>query len=108
MIDDRLKSVKVNNEIDLCEVIARKQSQADQIRHKIEASMQYARVSYFLRWQEPGLFARIFKGDRTTVVFCVNSAQLEDAMQVLADLELTDQEIRLLGTKSRNRYVYAK
>ena len=48
-IENEMTKVKVNNEIDLCEVSNEK------IRRKIEAALQYARVSYFLRWQEQWL-----------------------------------------------------
>mgnify|MGYP003300243636 CR=1 FL=1 len=58
-IENEMTKVKVNNEIDLCEVSSEK------VRRKIEAALQYARVSYFLRWQEPGFFARLFLHERT-------------------------------------------
>lgn len=40
-IENEMTKVKVNNEIDLCEVSSEK------VRRKIEAALQYARVSYF-------------------------------------------------------------
>ena len=106
-IDNMMTRVKVNNEIDLCEIVPKKLKQAEEIRHRIEAALQYARVSYFLRWQEPGILAKIFLKERPKLVFCINSAQLDDAMQVFEELALTDQEVRMIKEKSRNKYVYA-
>ncbi len=106
-IDNMMTRVKVNNEIDLCEILPKKLKQAEEIRHRIEAELQRARVSYFLRWQEPGFFARLFFKERPKLVFCINSAQLDDAMEVLDELNLTDQEVRLIKEKSKNKYVYA-
>lgn len=99
-IENQMTRVKVNNEIDLCEVANEK------VRRKLEGALQYARVSYFLRWQEPGFFAKLFFHERTKLIFCVNAAQLEDAVAVCEDLELTDKEIRYIGEKSHNKYYF--
>ena len=107
-IDNMMTRVKVNNEIDLCELVGGKKKNIDVTRHKIEAALQYARVSYFLRWQEPGFFSRLFKGEKTRLVFCINSAQLEDAMRVFDELQLAEDEVRFLGGKSKNKYMYAE
>ncbi|MBR4208173.1 MAG: hypothetical protein K5987_06105 [Lachnospiraceae bacterium] len=107
-IDNMMTRVKVNNEIDLCEVRGGKKRNVGAVRHKIEAALQYARISYFLRWQEPGFFARIFAGERTKLIFCINSAQLEDAMKVLEGLDISADDVKLLGGKSKNKYVYAE
>ncbi len=108
MIDNMMTRVKVNNEIDLCEVVPGKSRRMEEIRHRIEAALQYARVSYFLRWQEPGFFAKVFLRERPKLVFCINSAQLDDALDVFDELQLTDQEVRMLGGKSKNKYIYAE
>ncbi len=42
-IDNMMTRVKVNNEIDLCEIVPKKLKQAEEIRHRIEAALQYAR-----------------------------------------------------------------
>ncbi|MCR5250436.1 MAG: hypothetical protein K6E50_07510 [Lachnospiraceae bacterium] len=107
MIDNMMTKVQVNNEIDLCEVVPGKSKRMEEIRHRIEAALQYARISYFLRWQEPGLFARIFLREKPRLVFCINAAQQEDALQVFEELQLTESEVRMLGVKSKNKYIYA-
>ena len=101
-IENPMTRVKVNNEIDLCEV------QSEDIRHKIEIALQGARVSYFLRWQEPGIFAKIFAGKKTKIIFCINEAQLEEAGIALEKLTLQEQDYTMLKRKSRNVYYYAK
>jgi len=100
IIENEMTKVKVNNEIDLCEVSSEK------VKKKLEAALQYARVSYFLRWQEPGFFAKHFLHEKTRLIFCVNAAQLDDALQVFDDLQLSEKEVKILGNKSNNRYVY--
>jgi hypothetical protein len=50
----------------------------------------------------------VFTGAGTRLIFCINSAQYEDAMKVLADLNLAEGEVKLLGGKSKNKYVYAE
>ena len=90
MIDNMMTRVKVNNEIDLCEIIAPKARKVEEIRHRIEAALQYARVSYFLRWQEPNFFARVFMREHPKLIF--------------EELQLTEQDVRMLGNKSKNKY----
>ena len=71
MIDNMMTHVKVNNEIDLCEI------KSEKARKKVETAMQYAQISYFLRWQEPGFLEKLLFHKSTKVVMCVNRAQLE-------------------------------
>ncbi|MBQ9866851.1 MAG: hypothetical protein IJM34_07505 [Lachnospiraceae bacterium] len=104
MVDNMMTRVKVNNEIDLCEIIAPKARKVEEIRHRIEAALQYARVSYFLRWQEPNFFARVFMREHPRLIFCINSAQMDDAMAVFEELQLTEQDVKMLGNKSKNKY----
>ena len=99
-IENEMTKVKVNNEIDLCEVSNEK------IRRKIEAALQYARVSYFLRWQEPGFFGKHFLHEKTRLIICINAAQVDDALRVFNDLNLSEKDVHMLGNKSHNRYLY--
>ena len=105
-IDNMMTRVKVNNEIDLCEIVPGKNKRVADIRHRIESKLQYARVSYFIRWQEPGFFKKIFTHERARTVFCINAAQLDDALRALDELGLTESEIRMLGEKSKNQNIY--
>lgn len=93
-VENMMTKVRVNNEIDLCEVSSEK------VRKKIEAALQYARVSYFLRWQEPSFLRKIFLHEKTRLIFCINSAQVDDALRVFDELEFSEKEVRILGVKS--------
>lgn len=101
-IENQMTRVRVNNEIDLCEVASEK------VRRKIEAALQYARISYFLRWQEPGFIGKHFLHERTRLIFCVNQSQVDDALKVFDELNLSEKEVRIIGVKSKNRYVFDK
>lgn len=106
MIENMMTHIKVNNEVDLCEIIAGNDKRRNVVRHKIEAALQYARISYFLRWQDPAFFKRLFLKEKTRLVICVNEAQMEDALQVIDGLQLTEKDVLISGKKSNNRYLY--
>lgn len=97
-MENELSKVKVNNELDFCSVIDREKKTV------LEKAFMKARVSYFLRWEKPGFFARVFAGEKDCVVFCINSAQLETADEVIKSLgEEFEKNIKMLKTKSNNR-----
>lgn len=106
MIENMMTHIKVNNEVDLCEIIAGNDKRRNQVRHKIEAALQYARVSYFLRWQEPIFLKKLLFHEKPKLIICVNAAQMEDALQVIDALQLTEKDVLLSGKKSSNRYIY--
>ena len=62
-----------------------------------------ARVSYFLRWEKPGFFARLFTSAKTRIVFCINSAQIEIAESVVSELTDYEKDIKMLQGKSNNK-----
>lgn len=99
-IENQMTKVLVNNEIDLCEVASEK------VRRKIEGALQYARISYFLRWQEPSIFGKLFFKEKTRLIFCINEAQMDDALRVFDELNLSEKEVHILGVKSKNKYFY--
>jgi hypothetical protein len=68
----------------------------------LERAFLKARVSYFLRWEKPTLFEKIFKGEKTRIVFCINSAQLTTAEEVLGGLEDMEGKVRIIKSKSHN------
>ncbi|MBP5223392.1 MAG: hypothetical protein J6Z35_09575 [Lachnospiraceae bacterium] len=104
MADSRGTKMKVNNEIDLCEIVAEKAKKVEEIRHRISAALQKSRISYFIRWQEPGLVGKLVFREKARPVFCVNAAQLEDALRICEELRLTNQDVHILGEKSKNKY----
>lgn len=106
MIENMMTHIKVNNEVDLCEIIAGNDKRRNLVRHKIEAALQYGRISYFLRWQEPLFLKKLLFKEKPRLIICVNAAQMEDALKVIDGLQLTEKDVRLSGEKSNNRYVY--
>ncbi|MDE6913350.1 MAG: hypothetical protein K2P35_06610 [Lachnospiraceae bacterium] len=96
-MENEYSKVKVNNEIDFCSV-----TDAD-VKVVIEKAFMKARVSYFLRWEKPGLLSKIFGGRKQDIVFCINSAQLEVAEEVLGELGDIESSIKMLRTKSNNK-----
>ena len=96
-MENEYSKVKVNNEIDFCSV-----TDAD-VKVVIEKAFMNARVSYFLRWEKPGLLSKIFGGRKPDIVFCINSAQLEVAEEVLGELGDIESSIKMLRTKSNNK-----
>lgn len=99
-VDNPMTKVKRNSEMDLCQV------KNGKIRRKLEAALQYGRVSYFLRWQEPNFFQKVFLKKRTKLIFCVNEAQLSQAKAVIEDLDFAEGDIKMIEQKSKNKYIF--
>lgn len=96
MLENEYSKVKVNNEMDFCSVTD------PDVKAVLEKAFMKARVSYFLRWEKPGFFSRVFAGGKTRIVFCINSAQLEIADRVLQDLGDIEGDIKMIRTRSNN------
>lgn len=96
-MENEYSKVKVNNEIDFCSVTD------TNVKAVLEKAFMKARVSYFLRWEKPGVFAKLFAGGKPNIVFCINSAQVETADEVLKELGDMGSSIKMLRTKSNNR-----
>lgn len=96
-MENEYSKVRVNNEIDFCSVTE------PEVKTALEKAFRKARVSYFLRWENPGLFQRIFTKAKTRIVFCINTAQLSTAEEVLSGLSNMQDKIKLLKTKSNNK-----
>lgn len=94
-VENEYSKVKVNNEMDFCSV-----TDTD-IKVALEKAFMKARVSYFLRWEKPGFFAKLFRGAKQSIVFCINSAQLETAEEVIKGLG--DVDVKMIRTKSNNK-----
>lgn len=95
-MENEYSKVKVNNEIDFCSVTEQK------VKATLEKAFMKARVSYFLRWEKPGFWSQIFGGGKDRIVFCINSAQLETADEVLKELGDIEGNVKMLRTKSNN------
>ncbi len=79
-------TLKVNNEIELCEV-------ADMnCKHQIEKELLKKRISYFVKWNK----ASILRRKPETCVFCVNNN----------DRELAADSIRALGKDVESKVTF--
>lgn len=96
-VENEYSKVKVNNEMDFCSVTD------TNLKVVLEKAFMKARVSYFLRWEKPGFFAKIFRGAKPSVVFCINSAQAETAEEVIRSLGEAESSVKMIRTKSNNK-----
>ncbi len=97
MVENEYSKVKVNNEMDFCSV-----TDMD-VKTALEKAFMKARVSYFLRWEKPGIFSKVFGGAKPRIVFCINSAQIETAEEVMKELGDMESDIKMIRTKSNNK-----
>lgn len=97
IVENEYSKVKVNNEMDFCSVTD------TNVKTTLEKAFMKARVSYFLRWEKPGMFFRMFGGSKPSIVFCINSAQLDVAEEVLKNLGDIEANVKMLRTKSNNK-----
>ena len=97
MVENKFSKVKVNNELDFCSV------PDTELKVALEKAFMKARVSYFLRWEKPGFFSKVFGGAKTQVVFCINSAQTEAAENVIKSLGESESDVKMILTKSNNK-----
>lgn len=97
IMETELSKVRVDNEMDYCSV------SNEEIKTKLEKAFLKERVSYFLRWETPGFLARLFKGEKERVVFCINSSQFETAEGVIKGLGEDSGQIRMIQKKSKNK-----
>ncbi len=96
-MENEYSKVKVNNEMDFCSVTD------TEVKTVLEKAFMKARVSYFLRWEKPGLFSKMFSGSKPGIVFCINSAQIDTAEEVLKSLGDIESSVKMLRTKSNNK-----
>lgn len=89
--------VKVNNEIELCEVGDPECKQA------IERELLQNRISYFIRWNKGGIFRLGRK--KGYCIFCVNDNAAAEAEAVINTLcEQQGFRVRFLLRKTKNKY----
>lgn len=89
-------SLKVNNEIELCEI-----SNPD-CKHLIEKALLSERISYYIRWAKPSIFRR----NKNTCIICVNDSSRELAENVVrAVCDEKGYSVKFLMKKSQNQYL---
>lgn len=100
MVENEYNRGKVDNEIDLCAVTD------IETKNILEKAFLADRVSFFVRWDTPGFWAKIFSGAKPKIVFCVNSEQLMTAEEALEKVGLKADQIEIIKKKSRNKQGY--
>lgn len=100
MVENEYNRGKVDNEYDFCAITDM------EVKIQIEKLFMRKRVSYFLRWDKPNIFARLFSGAQEKIIFCINSMDIERAEEALKELDYTENEIKLIKAKSNNKQGY--
>ncbi len=89
-------TMKVNNEIELCEV-------SDlNCKQLIERELLKNRISYYIRWPKTSLLNR----RKNVCIICINDAVREDAEQIVRALcDEVGFHVKFLMKKSSNDYL---
>lgn len=88
--------LKVNNEIEICEVVDLS------CKAQIERVLLQHRISYYIRWIHPKLFSK----RRETCIFCVNDMQRDMAESLIRSLDdHIEEKVHFLMRKSENSFL---
>lgn len=88
-------SVKVNNEIELCEV------SDPECKKRIEKELLNNRISYYTRW----IKGSIFKRNRVSCIICVNDSAKEEAEELVRNIcDESGYAVKFLLRKSQTNY----
>lgn len=89
-------SVKVNNEIELCEV------GDPECKQLIEKALLSERISYYIRWPKSTIFHR----NRYTCIICVNDNSKDIAEDIVHNIcDEKGYAVKFLMRKSQNQYL---
>ena len=96
MLEDTIYTKqKVNNEIELCKVFD------SESKTRIEQVLLKNRISYFVRWTKPRLFAR----RQEHCIFCINNNDTELAHSLIENLcKEKEMEVEFLFTPAQNEF----
>ena len=88
-------SLKVNNEIELCEVAD------EECKKMIERALLQNRISYFIRWTKASIF-----GKKQHCIICVNDSSKEDAEDLVRSIcDESGFRVKFLMRKTTNNYI---
>lgn len=89
-------TVKVNNEIELCEV------SDPECKSHIERQLLKNRISYYIRWHKSSFFRR----NKDACIICINDNARDEAEHVVrAVCDETGYSVRFILKKSHNNYL---
>lgn len=88
-------NVKVNNEIELCEVAD------EECKKLIERALLQNRISYYIRWTKASLF-----GKKQHCIICINDSSKEEAEELVRSIcDESGYNVKFLLRKSSNSYL---
>lgn len=88
--------LKVNNEIELCEITNL------ECKQMIERRLLQERISYFIRWVKPTLFHR----NKNTCIICVHDDVKELAEDIVRSIcDEAGYSVKFLLRKSQNQFL---
>lgn len=89
-------AVKVNNEIELCEISNL------ECKRLVERALLQERISYYIRWLKPSIFRR----RKHACIICVNDNSKEAAEAVVRSVcDETGYPVKFLMRKAQNQYL---
>lgn len=89
-------TVKVNNEIELCEVYS------EECKKVIERALLKNRISYYIRWPKTSFFS----ARRKSCIICINDNSRDEAEEVISAVcDETGYRVRFIMKKSHNDYL---
>ena len=89
-------TVKVNNEIELCEV------RNKDCKKVIERALLQNRISYYVRWPKTTIFTK----NKDACIICVNDNSREEAEEVVRMIcDEMGYQVRFIMKKSHNDYL---
>lgn len=89
-------TLKVNNEIELCEI------NDQECKNLIEQALLKERISFYIRWMKPSLFSR----KKDVYIFCINEAVKETAEEIVrAICDEGGYEVKFLLRRTQNQYL---
>ena len=89
-------AVKVNNEIELCEI------NDLECKRLIEKALLNERISYYIRWLKPSIFRR----HKNVCIICVNDSSKDAAEEVIRSVcDETGYPVKFLMRKASYQYL---
>lgn len=89
-------TVKVNNEIELCEVMN------SECKKEIERALLKNRISYYIRWPKNSFLSK----KRDSCIICINDNSREEAEEVVRMVcDETGHRVRFIMKRSHNDYL---
>ena len=89
-------TVKVNNEIELCEVMN------SECKKEIERALLKNRISYYIRWPKNSFLSK----KRDSCIICINDNSREEAEEVVRMVcDETGHRVSFIMKRSHNDYL---